>query len=107
MTKAVKIVSFVLFVFLFFASPCGALNINPNDYIQFKANKPAGVSLHWEAKSSMFARLPDKTIVFVLPTFVENKSVTPVIARRDTECCVKRVAGTDHSGISHDAAAFP
>lgn len=72
MKKAVKIVFSVLFVFLIFASPCNALNINPNDYIQLKATKPAGVPLHREAKSSMFARLPDKTIVKVLQTTHTN-----------------------------------
>lgn len=68
MMKAIKIVSFVLFVFLIFTSPCGALNINPNDYFQLKATKPAGVPLHREAKSSMFARLLDKSIVKALQT---------------------------------------
>jgi hypothetical protein len=57
MMKAITVVSSVWFALLILASPCGALNIHPNDYIQLKATKPASLLLHREAKSSMFARL--------------------------------------------------
>lgn len=72
MTKATETVSFVSFVFLIFADPCAALTINPNDCIQLKAAKPSGVPLQRLAKSSMFARLPDKTMVRVLQTIHTN-----------------------------------
>jgi endonuclease/exonuclease/phosphatase family metal-dependent hydrolase len=61
----------VLLIIVAVVSVCShafALNIHTGDHIQLKATNPAGVPLHRESKPSMFARLPDKSVVTVLQT---------------------------------------
>ncbi len=60
-----QIIIVLLFLLLSFATT-QALEINIGQSVKLKATNPSGVPLHRVAKSSMFDRLPDGTIVKVI-----------------------------------------
>ena len=105
MMKAIKTVSFVRFALLFIAFPCGALNINPNDYSQIRVTKPDGILLHRGANSSMFARLPKKTMVKVLQ--ITNTNWLKVGSENSAGWIVKKYMDKVVQVPSGNGPAFP